>query len=106
MDEGESLLQTLNREIREELGITSTFTEFPQPFFFSITPIENPGQSCKLHYDLWVLIETDGVDFKPDTGEFHSTKWMDIVEAIQFVPDNIPLAFEALNKLYASNQNS
>ncbi|MBI2633409.1 MAG: NUDIX domain-containing protein [Parcubacteria group bacterium] len=88
IDEGEGLLKTLNREIDEELGVKQFFQNTPSPFLFTITPIENRVQSCKIHFDIWYLINTDGVNFKVDTKEFYDAKWLTIDEAEKIVTDS------------------
>lgn len=87
IDEGEGLLQTLNREINEELGVKNFFKSIPVLFLLTITPIENPAHPCKTHYDIWYRLETNGNDFNIDPKEFHATKWMTIVEAKTIVTD-------------------
>lgn len=41
IDQGETLMQTLNREIEEELGIKDKIKNELKPFLLTITPIEN-----------------------------------------------------------------
>lgn len=87
IDKGEELLETLNREIDEELGVRNHFSELPLPFLLTITPIENKVQPCKTHYDIWYGMETDGVNFNVDSKEFHNTKWMTITDAKKIITD-------------------
>jgi 8-oxo-dGTP pyrophosphatase MutT (NUDIX family) len=87
MDKGETLLQTLNREMKEELGIENGAPKGIKPFLLTITPIENKVQPCKEHFDLWYRIPTDGSEFNIDPTEFHETKWLTIPEARNFVTD-------------------
>ncbi|OHA15506.1 MAG: hypothetical protein A3H57_00425 [Candidatus Taylorbacteria bacterium RIFCSPLOWO2_02_FULL_43_11] len=87
MDKGETLLETLNREIMEELGIQNFFTSEPLPFLLTITPIENDVQPCKSHFDVWYLMPTDGNNFNIDPKEFNDTKWMTVAEADKIVTD-------------------
>jgi 8-oxo-dGTP pyrophosphatase MutT (NUDIX family) len=87
IDKGENLLQTLNRELNEELGLINYFHEPQTPFLFTITPIENRVQPCKTHYDIWYLVHTDGGKFKIDAAEFLDTKWMAIEDAKKIVID-------------------
>ncbi len=99
IDKGELLLEALNREIKEELGVANFFPELPKPFLISITPINNPTQPCKEHLDIWFLVETDGSNFNVDPQEFHATKWMSLNEARLIVTDPANLkAIEILNK--------
>ncbi len=95
IDEGESLLTTLNRELEEELGLPQQFKELPRPFLFTISNISNDRQTCKIHYDTWFLLETDGRDFQTDDKEFYNTEWVSISEAKQRVTD--PANVIALN---------
>src|SRR3989339_1007678 len=41
IDQGEGFLETLDREIEEELGVKNLFKELPSPFLCTITPIKN-----------------------------------------------------------------
>lgn len=92
VDKNESLLEALNREIREELGVTNFFPTLPKPFLITITPIDNPKQPiCREHLDVWFLLETDGSNFNVDPQEFHSTKWMTLKEAKNFLIDEANL---------------
>ena len=100
IDQGETLLQALNREIDEELGVKNFFTEEPLPFLLTITPIENRVQPCKSHFDVWYLVPTDGNNFNIDPEEFHDTKWMTIDDAEKIVTDAANL--KALERLKLS----
>jgi 8-oxo-dGTP pyrophosphatase MutT (NUDIX family) len=91
VDKGELLLEALNREIKEELGVANFFPELPKPFLISITPINNPAQPCKEHFDIWFLLETDGGNFNVDRREFHNTKWMGLDEAKNIITDEANL---------------
>lgn len=87
IDKGEGLLETLNREIDEELGVKNFFQEMPLPFLLTTTAIENKVQPCKMHFDIWYLVQTNGVNFNVDLREFHDTKWLTIDEAEKIVTD-------------------
>ena len=87
LDKDETPEQAVNREITEELGVHDFFTQPPNPFFFSMSTIENEKQTCKTHHDLWYPMQTDGSAFQIDTAEFHTTKWMTVSEAKGLVTD-------------------
>lgn len=97
IDKGEGLLDTLNREIDEELGVKGFFKELPAPFLLTITPIENMTQPCKAHFDIWYLVDTDGDNFNVSAEEFHDAKWMSIEDAMKIVTD--PANIKALKIL-------
>ena len=97
IDKDETLLAALNREIGEELGIWSFFKSEPQPFLFTITPIENPVQPCQSHYDIWYLLLTDGSNFNIDLQEFYTAKWLTIEAARKIVTD--PSTLKAFQRL-------
>ena len=88
IDKGGGLLDTLNREITEELGVASYFSTLENPFFLSVTHIEkNPIRPCRIHYDIWYLMKTDGGNFDVDPTEFYATKWVSISEARKLAVD-------------------
>mgnify|MGYP001613487427 CR=1 FL=1 len=89
-------MQTLNREIKEELGIKEKIKEEIMPFLLTITPINNTSQPCKEHLDLWYRFEADSSEFNIDPREFHETRWVSTKEARQLVTD--PPNLEALSK--------
>ena len=97
VDRGEVLWQTLNREIWEELGVKDYFQEPPNPFLLTITKINNIDRVCKIHYDGWYLMDTDGANFNVDPTEFHDTKWLTLEEARKIV--TAPTNITALNFL-------
>ena len=97
IDKGEVLMETLNREIEEELGVINKIKEEIQPFLLTITPINNITQPCKEHLDIWYRIMTDGSEFNVDPKEFHETRWVSIDEARKVITD--PPNIEALNRM-------
>lgn len=88
IDEGETLLETLNREIDEELGMKNCFEKRPSPILLSVKEIENTAYSCRVHHDIWHLLPTDGSAFHVDPAEFYATKWVLIDEAKKIVTDS------------------
>lgn len=87
IDRGEILMQTLNREIEEELGVKNKIRKEIKPFLLTITPIANSVQPCREHLDIWYRFETDSSEFNVDPREFHATKWVTIDEARKIVTD-------------------
>lgn len=97
VDQGETLLQTVNREINEELGMKDFFIELPKPFLLTITPIQRDTRPCKKHYDVWFLVPTDGSSFHVDPTEFHAAKWVTFDEAKVFITE--PANVKALERV-------
>lgn len=98
IDKGETILEALNREIKEELGVDNHFAGLEHPFNLSITLIDNPSvQKCQAHYDMWFLMNTSGENFTVDPTEFHESQWTSIPEAKLLTTDFNTLA--ALRKL-------
>lgn len=97
IDNEESLTETLNREINEELGIKDIMMEENEPFLLTITPIDNKTQPCKEHLDIWYSFPTIGLNINPDPREFLDTKWATIEGARKLMTD--PPNLEALSKI-------
>ncbi len=85
IEKGESVLGAVGREIREELGVPGVTLD--HPFLLSITTIRNPKQVCRQHFDIWFLYETDGKNFREDSGEFIEARWMIVSQAGIHVTD-------------------
>ena len=96
VDKDELPLQTLNREIEEELGVSNRVKE-AEPFLLTITPINHPGIMCREHLDLWYRFPTDGSEFVVDPAEFHTTRWTSLKEARELMVD--PANLEALSRM-------
>ena len=94
VDFGETLLETVNREIEEELGIKDFFQEKPEPFLLSVTNIDYDTRPCKKHFDIWHLMETDGSNFKVDYTEYNKVRWITVPEARTLITD--PANLQAL----------
>jgi 8-oxo-dGTP diphosphatase len=101
VDKDEDLLTGLNREIQEELGVDLAFSLLPKPFLLTITPINNPPQTCQEHLDFWFLLPTDGTNFAIDPQEFHTTRWVNYSEAYALVTD--PANIQALQTIEHNN---
>ena len=101
VDKGETLPETLNREIYEELGVKDFFKKEQCPFLLTMTEIENSVQPCRTHYDVWYLLSTDGKNFNVDPTEFYDAKWLTIGEAGKIVTDKSNLkALEIVEKIW------
>ena len=92
IDEGESINETLEREIEEEWGLIASDFDIKQPELFTITEINNPTkQTCKRHYDIWFFIDVEQNDFMPEQSkileEFHQAGWNSYDEAKELVKD-------------------
>ena len=97
VDEGELPVQTLNREIGEELGTWDRIKEEIFPFLLTITPINHNTDVCTEHLDFWFRFSTDGSEFVVDPAEFHTTRWVNLQEARELMVD--PANREALDKM-------
>jgi len=87
IDKGESSLEALQREVKEELGFDYQISIQTQPFLFTMVSINNPVVPCKTHFDVWYGIRTDGSNFEIDPREFNETRWLTITEARELVID-------------------
>lgn len=97
IDLGETVDQTLRREVHEELGCTLDASIEHRPFLLTVTVMDNPPHPCIRHYDIWHLLSTNGRDFEVDPREFHETRWLSIAAARKIVTDpNNLLALETI----------
>lgn len=102
IDKGEDLMQTLNREVEEELGIKDKIKEKIRPFLLTITPIKNPKYPCREHLDFWYRFPADSSEFNVDLREFYDTKWLSIGDARGIVSDPPNLqALDRMEKMFA-----
>jgi len=90
IDKGETLRETVIREIEEEWGLDANDLDIGVPALISTAEINNPlKQICRLHLDIWYFINVDKDKFNPDpaklTEEFCSVEWMDLIKARQLV---------------------
>ncbi len=100
IDPAELVLDTVLREIAEELGIVPDRQMVSGPFLATITDIDNPPQVCRCHFDLWHLFKTDGSGFQVDQREYYDSAWLSLEDARCRVTDpNNLLAIDHLSAL-------
>lgn len=87
IEKGESVSEALGREVKEELGLTLNKNQIQAPFLFTVTDIDNPPQICRVHFDIWYLIQADGRAFKVDFLEFYESRWVTLNQARKLVTD-------------------
>lgn len=80
MEEGESPLQTVIRECKEEIGLKVT-----EATLFDLTHFDDVNRkSCKEHFDFFYNIELNSTpDLKADRGEFHEAGWYTFDEVLK-----------------------
>ena len=103
IDLGESLVQTLEREMEEEWGFVHPAAKTLEPCLLTITEITNDRQICRRHYDIWYFAPVDKTTFSPDEAklakEFHQIKWATFAEARKAITDlNTLTAVDVLEK--------
>lgn len=77
VEPGEHPLDTVKREVKEELSIEADFL-FQEPIFLTVTKTVGKSED---HTDvsLWYVIKADSsLDLDYDTEEFHQVKWFPI----------------------------
>jgi 8-oxo-dGTP pyrophosphatase MutT (NUDIX family) len=104
IDEGETITETLAREINEEWGLNVNDFEIKPPAFLTLTEIYNPTkQPCNWHYDIWSFIAVDKNSFHPIEEkllkEFHEAGWKNLTEARELIKEkNTLLAIDFVEK--------
>jgi 8-oxo-dGTP diphosphatase len=96
LDPGETPMETVKREMREELGHSIT-TEPIVLFDITIKDITNPLVTCRIHYDFLHLVLMDEKVFTFDKSEFTDARWVPIEEGIKMV--QTPVFKEVLSKI-------
>lgn len=83
VEPGESAVDTVRREVREELGINARFPAWigERPLLLTVT--ETVGALHERHTDvsLWFVLEGNRHQrLDPDAGEFHEVRWWTLEE--------------------------
>lgn len=104
VDRGETLGETLEREMGEEWGFVHPAAKTLEPSLLTITEITNGRQICRRHYDIWYFAPVDKTGFSPDevrlTKEFHEMKWLSFDTARGLITDsNTIIAVDTIEKL-------
>ena len=106
VEPGESAVDTVRREVREELGIRARFPSWigERPLLLSVT--ETVGAPDERHTDvsLWFVLEGDRHQpLSPDAGEFHGVRWWTVEEVLAEDPARFdPHLGRMLDKLVTS----
>ncbi|MBI5356783.1 NUDIX domain-containing protein [Candidatus Collierbacteria bacterium] len=103
IDRGESLGETLAREMGEEWGFVHSAAKALESSLLTITEITSDRQICRRHYDIWYFAPVDKTSFSPDESklkqEFHQIKWAAFPEARKIITDSNTLtAVDAMKK--------
>lgn len=76
IDKGEHPLETVKRELKEELQVDLEKTA-PKIFYLSRKPIKN-RTPCKMHWDIWYFLPIKKREFNFDKSEFYKVEWFDV----------------------------
>lgn len=89
INELEHPVETVVREFFEELG-TKIDKSQVSILNLSIKDIsDNPRNPCKVHYDLWYVVDSPKIDFAFIKREYYDARWMTFDEAMKVM--DIPL---------------
>lgn len=104
LDQGESPLKTVKREMVEEWGDQTNHPIICKQHLITITHITDPAQTCKTHYDLWFFLSVDKKGFQPNEElmkkEFYSWGWKTQKEALALCHEKGPDISEALKIIF------
>jgi 8-oxo-dGTP diphosphatase len=106
VEPGESAVDTVRREVREELGIDAVFSSWigERPLLLSVT--ETVGSEDERHTDvsLWFVLEGNRhQSLSPDAGEFREARWWPLEDVLAADPARFdPHLGRMLDKLVES----
>ena len=52
-----------------------------------MTDIKRDPRACRVHFDMWCFLPSNGNDFKIDSDEFHETRWLSVDVARALITD-------------------
>lgn len=99
----ERCIETLHREFKEEFNVELPEGFSINPFWISITRIDNDTQRCKEHLDIWYAINVTGLELAQNS-EFINERWVTIADARHYIND--PACVEGLTSLERYLKNS
>ena len=98
IDLGEIPSETIQREVKEELGLNTPPLE--GPFLFTVNDLHSLTQICQKHYEIWYVLLTDGKGFDINDREFHETRWVNFEQAKELITDQCNLfALQTLEEM-------
>lgn len=106
IDENESPIDTVKREMVEEWGVGVNIEKIGKPKLLTITSINQPNIACKKHYDIWYFVPLDEKTFNPDPKlmetEFYQAGWKTIEEAREVAVTQTLVALDEFEKIFKS----
>jgi 8-oxo-dGTP pyrophosphatase MutT (NUDIX family) len=76
LEKDEEPITTVIREFQEELNYQINTNQI-KLFDISIKHVQNPGEKCQVHYDLWYVVTMNKPNnFTFDKKEFYAIKWV------------------------------
>ena len=89
------------------MGADLSALQLGEPEFLTITPIENPAKTCKVHFDIWFFLDVRQREFKPEVAKLAEETlgmcWFNLEEARSVASDrNTLLALDYIERHYFS----
>ncbi len=90
----ERCVEALKREFFEEFAVKLPENFSPNPFWVTVTHVKN--RDCKVHFDIWYVIDANGITLG-ENPEFDHVLWLTFAESRKRIAD--PASIEAMNVL-------